>query len=256
MVNIFLFAHQDDEFGVFSEITKLINAGEKILVFYLTSGSSVHYICEKRDFESVRVLNKLGVNTKDVIFLGTKLQIFDGKLVEKLEDVYSYLYNALLGINIKRMYFLAYEGGHQDHDAVFIVGTLISNKLAIKHSNVFQFSLYNSKGLPLSLYRVLCPIIDNGKIVRYKISFKNRLIYLKLILYYKSQIKAFIFLYPFILFHYLFKGTQTLQLVDPLRIRFRPHAGKLLYEKRNIFTYNNFKAKVDQFVVQLKNRCS
>ena len=38
-ISVFVFAHQDDEFGAYPEIVRLIKNGTKVLVVYLTSGS-------------------------------------------------------------------------------------------------------------------------------------------------------------------------------------------------------------------------
>ena len=60
--NIFyLFAHQDDEFGVFIDIEKKI-LDYNIYVIYLTSGYSKKISKSKlsRDKESIEVLSKIG----------------------------------------------------------------------------------------------------------------------------------------------------------------------------------------------------
>ena len=65
--NIFyLFAHQDDEFGIFIDILKKIK-NNNIYVFYLTSGykDKIHKLkLSKRDLESISVLKKIGVKKK------------------------------------------------------------------------------------------------------------------------------------------------------------------------------------------------
>ena len=69
--NIFyLFAHQDDEFGVFIDIEKKI-LDYNIYVIYLTSGYSKKISkskLSKRDKESIEVLSKIGVKKKKYLF--------------------------------------------------------------------------------------------------------------------------------------------------------------------------------------------
>ena len=67
---IYLFAHQDDEFGVFVDIYKNVKA-HNIYVFYLTNGDT--RITEKskltnRDLESIKVLTKLGIKKQILDF--------------------------------------------------------------------------------------------------------------------------------------------------------------------------------------------
>ena len=69
--NIFyLFAHQDDEFGVYIDISNKIKNNNVYIVF-LTSGYNKKIIkseLSKRDKESLAVLKKIGVKKKIFIF--------------------------------------------------------------------------------------------------------------------------------------------------------------------------------------------
>jgi hypothetical protein len=49
---------------------------------------------------------------------------------------------------------------------------------------------------------------------------------------YRSQAKSWLGLYPFVLWHYLFKGWQSLQQASIIRLMERPHPGQLYYEFR------------------------
>ena len=87
---LYLFAHQDDEFGTFIDISKKIK-NYNIYVFYLTSGYSSKiskYKLLKRDKESIKVLHKLGVRKKNIIFLGKKLNIKVNRLYVNLSKAY------------------------------------------------------------------------------------------------------------------------------------------------------------------------
>ena len=69
--NIFyLFAHQDDEFGVYIDISNKIKNNNVYIVF-LTSGYNKKIIkseLSKRDKESLAVLKKIGVKKKKYLF--------------------------------------------------------------------------------------------------------------------------------------------------------------------------------------------
>ena len=70
-VALFLFAHQDDEFGVFERIATLRRQGVRVACAYLTDGQTAKSSAAQRNAESLAVLAQLGVAPGDVIFAGT-----------------------------------------------------------------------------------------------------------------------------------------------------------------------------------------
>ena len=92
---IYLFAHQDDEFGVFSDIYR--NKEENnIYIFYLTNGTSSsikkNYL-SIRDRESIKVLTKLGIKKKNITQLNNveipRDVLLDKKIIEKCFNMIS-----------------------------------------------------------------------------------------------------------------------------------------------------------------------
>ena len=75
--NVFyLFAHQDDEFGIFIDIFKKIKTNN-IYIFYLTSGYQNKIsktVLSERDMESIKVLKKIGVKQK-ILYLSVEKMI-------------------------------------------------------------------------------------------------------------------------------------------------------------------------------------
>ena len=243
-ISVFVFAHQDDEFGVYAELVRLIKNGTKVIVVYLTSGSLDGKPRPDRESESLNVLRDIGVMKENIFFLGTDLHIPDGRLYEYLDTIYPQILNLLNPMGkITSLYFLSWEGGHQDHDATHIIGLALAKQLKIL-DNTFQFTLYSGHKLPWILFKLFSPLASNGQAITYKISFYLRLRFIKYILSYRSQFIPMVGLFPFFLFHHIFKGTQILQPVTINRILEQPHPGKLLYERRGIFTYNEFNKKV------------
>lgn len=238
-VNLFLFAHQDDEFGVYAELEKLIAHQERVIVVYLTSGSLSGKNSAIRNSESVSVLCKLGILKSDIYFLGSQFCISDGKLSQSIDLMSDHIGNFCKDLNVSRLYFLAYEGGHQDHDAVHLIGVKLATKLNILDCS-FQFSLYHGKNLPFGLFTVLSPISENGIVISYRIPFLNRIKYLRLCFEFKSQKIPWLGLLPFFITHYLFYGTQDLQKVRVERVFDKPHIGRVLYEKRKFYIYTDF----------------
>lgn len=247
MSNVFLFAHQDDEFGVYAEIERLIQNSEDVDVYYLTSGDVNNSYSKTRNEESINVLRKLGVNIQNIHFIGSKHCILDGKLIERLDIVYNELLNIFNDLKPTRLYMLSYEGGHQDHDAVYVLGVVLAKKLNII-ANCYQFSLYNGKNLQFGLFRVLSPIRENGDVFSYKLTMGRMWFYFKLCISFKSQKKTWLGLSPFVIWHYVIKQTQDLQKVNFDRVYGAPHSNKLLYEQRGMYQHSSFIQFKDEFI--------
>ena len=238
--NIFyLFAHQDDEFGVFIDIEKKI-LDYNVYVIYLTSGYDKKILVSKlskRDKESIEVLSKIGVKKKNIYFFGKQLQINTNQLILNINKAYIKLKSFMKNKRPFQIVTLAWEGGHEDHDACNILGRKLGYKFKILN-NCEEFSLYNAFNCNLIYFRVF-NALKKGKII--KTNFFKRIKYVTFLFSYKSQLKIWFGLYPFIIYHYLFKGYNCMQSLNKSKIISRPHKGKLLYEFRKYFSFNKFK---------------
>lgn len=235
-IALFLFAHQDDEFGVFHRIECERRSGRRVVVAYLTDGATPHVSADRRNAESLAVLQSLGVAAQDIHFAGTSLGIADSALAMHLRMAMAWVAPVVLQKELAAVYIPAWEGGHPDHDALHAG---VAN-LAREHGLLGlcrQFSLYNSRGLSAPWFRVLSPIAANGPVSRERIPVLRRLRYLRLCLSYHSQAKSWVGLLPFVALHYLLDGTQALQPVNVERLHERPHEGQLYYEARGFATW-------------------
>jgi LmbE family N-acetylglucosaminyl deacetylase len=238
--NLFIFAHQDDEAAIFSEIQRSIEIGIKPIIIFLTSGSRSGFSDQRRNSESLAVLSKLGAPQKQVYFIGADGLVPDGLLIEH----YNYCFNRIEGI-IKKLgkpnsiYLLSWEGGHQDHDAAHLIGLKIAEKFDIIDITR-QFPFYSGLGLPSIFFRLFSPITANGPYKRTYIPWKNRFKYLSYCLQYPSQWKTWLGLFPFYLVHHLLGRGQILQNVSLERVKEKPHSGKLLYERRGEYGWEDF----------------
>ncbi|MDA7477234.1 PIG-L family deacetylase [Candidatus Pelagibacter ubique] len=246
--NIFyLFAHQDDEFGAFIDISHKIK-NYNIYIFYLTSGYKKKILKSQlstRDKESIKVLKKIGVKEKNIIFLGKQLNIKCNELHLNMNKAYHKIIELTYKIKPYELVTHSWEGGHEDHDACNLIARKIGFKLnIIKNSK--EFSLYNAYNCKLLYFKVFNPIKKNGKFIR--ANFYNRWSYILLLFFYRSQFKIWIGLYPFIIFHYLFFGYNYMQTLNQSRIISRPHSGELLYEARSFCNFKEFKNKTKVFL--------
>lgn len=247
-IALFFFAHQDDEFGVFHSIEAELKQGRRVLCCYFTDGGFGGVSVERRNQESISVLAKLGVQQDDILFLGEKFSIADGKLTESGATVTNWLKGWLPRFtSIQAIYVTAWEGGHHDHDALHAITTSVASDMGLLHVTR-QFPLYNAYRCKGPLFRVKFPLRNNGPITSSRVPWKARLRYLRYCLSYPSQAKTWIGLFPFVLLHYLFNGSQAIQPVDLSRIQTRPHEGALFYEKRGFYSWN----KMENFIQSLK----
>ena len=239
--NIFLFSHQDDEIAVFKTIKDKVKKNENIFIFFLTNGNIYNYnnidLISKRENESKKVLKLLGINLKNIIFLGRNLDINSYDLLNHLDDAYQQLSNFINKLNDEiEIYTHAWEGGNIDHDACFVLVL----KLMRNHNNIiygYQFPFYNSYKMPLNLYRVFYPIKKNGQAVKCEISFEEKKEFIKYLFYYTSQLKIWIGLYPFVIIKILINEYNYLQAINSNFKLQRPHENPLLYEKQKFISF-------------------
>lgn len=248
---VFFLAHYDDEFGVFEDIKIHIDKKIPFHIVYLTNSSLDKSNNKIRQTESLLVLKRLGVHTCQISFIGKELLISDCKLKNHLISAYKRCKSLIKKLkNVEKIYTHAYEGGHPDHDALnFICSKIIlTSKTKI---DGFQFPLYCGPGLIGPFFFLFKPLKRNGKVKKKKIKVINIMLYLRLIFTYKSQFKTFLGLYPFYFIHLIFKKSYLLQKINK-KTYSKPHKGKLLYERRNMDNFKNFKLRIDQFENWLK----
>jgi hypothetical protein len=243
----FLFPHPDDEFAVTSLIRDRRQAGARVSCIYLTDGAFGGQSPVRRRVEALRALAGLGVAAHDVHFVGEENGIGDGSLHLNLEKALAAL-RALEAFEQApdELFIPAWEGGHQDHDAVHLVGLALHARLP--GSRLRQFSIYHGAGLPGPFFHVMQPIPGNGPTEDRPGSLRERVAQVRFCLNYPSQWKTFIGLMPCIAWRMLSDGRLRLQPVDPKRAWQSPHAGPPLYERRGFLSEARFRQSADIFI--------
>ncbi len=242
-VALFIFAHQDDEVGIFRNILNEIG-DRRVICLYLTDGAARGDESPRRNRESLGVLRRLGVPAENVFFAGDDLGVRDGQLLNHLDAVGDWLEEFMTAQQpICSIYLPAWEGGHHDHDATHALGVLIAHKLGLLNVTR-QFPLYNGYGCGGPLFRVFLPLPDNGAATNITLRWDERTRFLRYCLLYPSQFITWVGLLPFVFLHYVFWGTQVTQPVSVARISERPHDGALYYERRKFCTYTILAGKV------------
>jgi hypothetical protein len=245
---LFLFAHQDDEFGIFQKIIDEQRKGRRVLCAYLTTGAIEGQSPLRRNLESLAMLGRLGISDESIFFAGQTLAIPDGNLPDHLASAAEWISNWISGCpEVSSIYIPAWEGGHHDHDALHAMSVVVAKKAGLMKA-VRQFPLYNGYKCAGPMFRVLLPLPMNGNIETVKIPFANRIRFVCYCLCYPSQLTTWLGLFPFIFLHYIFYGSYTLQPVSIERITCRPHEGSLYYERRKFCTWEKMNINLTIFL--------
>jgi LmbE family N-acetylglucosaminyl deacetylase len=248
-VTLFLFAHQDDEFGVFQALDECRKHGRRAICAYLTRGTNG--LAERRNEESRRVLSSLGVSRDDIVFAGDELGIDDATLPDSMPRAGEWIARWMASFpTLERIYVTAWEGGHHDHDALHAMVVQAAQRFG-HLPLVRQFALYNRYGCPGPFFRVLTPLAANGPVQAERIPVRRRLAYLRLCLQYPTQRKTWVGLLPFVVLHYALRGTQTLQPVSLERLRSRPHDATLYYEQRGFYRWEAMQERLREWQFDL-----
>jgi LmbE family N-acetylglucosaminyl deacetylase len=242
---LFLFAHQDDEFGVLQHIADYRRDGVPVACAYLTDGQARRARAARRNAESRAVLGRLGVAPRAIVFAGEALGIADASLPLQLAAAHAWIARWLDAHGpVAALHIPAWEGGHQDHDALHAVAVALAQQRGLLE-RTWQFSLYRAAGLSVPLARVLAPLAANGRVLARHIPWHDRMRNLHCCLSYPSQATTWLLLFPPVLWHYLVYGVEALQPVAPARTLERPHEGLLYYEKRRFFTWPKMQLALD-----------
>lgn len=247
MVSLFLFAHQDDEFGVFHEIATTIARGERAVCVYLTNGAWRDVSPARRNAESTEVLRRLGIPNHEIHFLGTDIGIPGSALVESLDRCWDALILRVAQIGkIDRVIMHAWEGGHHDHDAAHLLGVAIAARCHVVEASR-QFPLYRAPG---GRFRVAfaAPLPANGLVSRSPIPWATRFANLARLRFYRSQLRTLVKLMPWMALDYLTDGCQKLQPVSLSRITEPPNSGPMLYETWKLYTSERFNWHAAAFI--------
>jgi N-acetylglucosamine malate deacetylase 1 len=241
MTTLFLFAHQDDELAAAPHLLRAIDTREQVTCLFLTDGAS-EVDAATRDRESIRALERFGVPLSNLTFLRTTRTIPDLQLVDHLDDALAAM-TATLPNSIQKIWVTAWEGGHPDHDAAYLLARALMKRLGI--AELRAFPIYHGEGTFGRWFRAFA--LTSGTKERVSITFKEGLAILRAALIYKSQWKTLLGLGPWLIVRALVRrsfeyrcGAQD----QPLR---RPHPGRLLYERMERTTWEIFSGKAAAF---------
>ena len=225
----FVFAHQDDELPVLPRIRFETARGVRVRCLYLTDGASA-VPAPVRDAESLSMLTRMGVDARDVAFLGGNRRIPDGRLAfETTRGVELLRAFAVATPLPRRIYTLDWEGGHPDHDACHLIALAVAREAHI--DDVLVYSLYNGFRRLRGLFRVTSFVPGSTPLVRRRLTFREALLPVRALAHYRSQRRTWLGLVPGLTVRALVGRDERFRRAEPGRLQSPPHPGPLLYER-------------------------
>ena len=235
MAVAYILAHFDDEYFATPRIRRA--AGDQWFLYIADYAAPA--LTARRLAESRAYLARLGVPAERVIHVGAGSGALDGQVHRHLPGLLSRLAAELARIGaVERLVVTAWEGGHMDHDACAALAVKVAGATPID-----QITLYNGPGLPGRLFRAGVPLAENGPLVRTRLSASEWLAFAAGVRAFPSQARTWMGLWPVMFASYLRRGFSH-QALDPARVRERPHAGPLLYERMYGITYAEVAASI------------
>jgi len=244
-IALFILAHNDDEFFALPAIEAEVASGRRVVCIYTTDGFAYGEDPTRRLKESRSVLCPRGVSEEDVIPLGMKIGVRDGVSFRTMTELWDVLVATSADWRIDRVYLLAWEGGHADHDAGHLLGVALAK---LKGIEAYEFSLYNSYQTVGPFFRCMTLIPAAGEVKSISISLKSAIDWILSARHYASQWRTFVGLLGFCIPQILVKRELQLRRVSSRDYRCSPHDGTLLYEKRFKVPHQEFLGATSRFI--------
>jgi len=245
MAVVYLFAHFDDEYCALPLVTGGVAAGEDPYFLYVADYATPG-LAHRRFAETRALLAHLGADPARAIHVGAGTGALDGAVHRALPAAYAAIRAAVAGVGpVSRIVTPAWEGGHMDHDMCAMMAARLASTLG--DPPVETVSLYNGPRLPGLLFHGAAPLPENGPVRRIRLSLGQWLFWMGAVRFFPSQAKTWWGLWPAMFWTYARKGFGV-QRLDPARIRQRPHAGPLFYERMFKVPYAEVRAAADAFL--------
>lgn len=247
--SLFLFAHQDDEYGAAPWILDELASGADVACLYLTDGGS-RVAPAVRDSESRNVLRSLGVAGDRIVFLDVSgSRIADGALAARCLDGLATV-SAWIERNAwtpSRIYSPSYEGGHADHDAAHLIAAEVARRGHV-FDDAWHFSLYNGYRRSKPFFNVLRQLPSSAPSRSASLPASRRFSLALLCRRYSSQRRTWLGLFPGAFVERALLARESVIRFDIARLNARPHDGELLYERLFGKTFEEFAREVTGLV--------
>ena len=146
----------------------------------------------------------LNVKVENIMFLNNYFKAETRKLYKVYNQTQKIIDQIIIVNRIKQIFTLGFEGGHPDHD---IVALIVSNLNIIKNVHKYYVPAYNRYDFGFFPIIQVCTPLPSQRHL-YKKIFLERYCWkstFKIAYFYKSQLKTFLILLPFIFFIFFFR---------------------------------------------------
>jgi hypothetical protein len=243
MSTLWLLAHFDDEYLALPLILQRARAGIGQRFLYLADYRRPE-LAARRLAETRTFLGRFGIAPDAAVHAGLGSGVMDGSLIGGLPALWAAVRAHLPAEAPTELVAPAWEGGHPDHDACAALAVQLQAALPGRPP-VRQFPLYNGRGLPGPLYRC-APLPENGPTERVPLRGRGWLRWAAGVSAFPSQAHVWSTLWPALFAGCALNGFRV-QTLEPGRVRQRPHAGPLLYERMGRGRYEAVAARVAEF---------
>lgn len=248
-VNLILLPHQDDETFIFAFINQISKTDALNQFVFLTQSPNTD-IGIRRNSESQNYLNFLGIDYKNIFFLGDDLKVVDSELIFKLDSVLQKLLTLLEGEKRVHIYAPAYEGGHIDHDATFLIAYRLSQKL---NTTLILYPTYNGISTSGKFFRVMKAPNLYQEFKTIYLSFRHLFLFLLAPFFFLSQWKSWVGIYPEYAFRLFLTRKNIVFSLQNVEIDKKFFLNVLnqsvpLYERWGLFNLNQFLELAHQFL--------
>jgi LmbE family N-acetylglucosaminyl deacetylase len=242
MAVAYILAHFDDEYGALPLIRQAQAASEPQFFLHVADYATPD-VTARRLAETRAYVAHLGLDPASVEHVGAGSGVLDGAIHKGLADIYPRLKARLAELGpLDRLVTPAWEGGHPDHDSCAALTVALAAELGVPV--IQQLPLYNGEGLAWRLFRSARPLSANGPAMRPPLSAAEARAWAFDVRFFPSQTKTWVGLWPMMFLTIALHGWQV-QRLDPARVRERPHAGPLYYERVYKVAYEEVQAAVD-----------
>jgi len=240
-------AHNDDEYFIASRILFEVRQQNTVYCVFTTDSTVSGRGTEVRRRESIRALTLLGVRRENIYFIGQTCGISDGSSYRAIQIVYNKALETFRSLNIARLYVMAWEGGHVDHDTAHLVGAALSRTLGLE-GQAFEFSAYNNFRMPWKLYRAFRFVRRNTEQYRRALCRVEAFRCFLLFRCYPSQWRSILGLLPDAFYRLVICREEWIRAIDGIDYQNKPYNGELFFEKRFKVTYSKFSQCTKKFI--------
>jgi LmbE family N-acetylglucosaminyl deacetylase len=241
MAVVYILAHFDDEYCALPMVRARAAAGVEQYFLYVSDYPDPADGA-RRKAETRAFLGWLGIDPDRAVHVGAGRGVLDGQVHRRLPEALAALREATLRLGpVERLAAPAWEGGHPDHDMCALLAVLLGRELG---APVEQFGLYNGRGLAGRLFRACDTIPENGPTTRVSMPSRAWRDYVTAVRFFPSQWRSWLGLWPAMFATFALRGFRY-QALDEARVRQRPHAGRLLYERMFATSYEEVRACAD-----------